>query len=113
MSREQLEAVFAQDGGASGTGGGEPLGDPELRPRFEALLGAGTKPFECVGEITECRAAVVLAARRADRAATPLLQELAAGITGRPDAPAEAEIAAMRRPVGASFVPAEYAFEDA
>jgi hypothetical protein len=113
MSREQLQAVFAQDGGASETGGREPLGDPELRPRFESLLGAGTKPFECVGEITECRAAVVLAARRADRAATPLLQELAAGITGRPDAPTEAEIAAMHRPVGASFVPAEYAFEDA
>ena len=113
MSKDQLEAVFAADGGASETGGAEPLGNPELRPKFEALLGAGTKPFECVGEITECRAAVVLAARRADRAATPLLQELAAEITGRPDAPAEAEIAAMRRPVGASFVPAEYSLEDA
>ena len=108
MSRTQLEAVFAADGG-----GGEPLADPALRPKFEALLGAGTKPFECVGEITECRAAVVLAARRGDRAATPLLQELAARVTGRPDAPAEAEIAAMRRPVGTSFVPAEYSFEDA
>ncbi|TVZ06066.1 endonuclease domain-containing protein [Trebonia kvetii] len=108
MSQDQLAAVFAADGGAS-----EPLGNPALRPKFEALLGAGTKPFECVGEITECRAAVVLAARRADRAATPLLQELAAEITGRPDAPTEAEIAAMRRPVGASFIPAEYSLEDA
>jgi hypothetical protein len=108
MSKDQLEAVFAQDGGR-----GEPLGDPELRPKFEALLGAGTKPFECVGEITECRAAVLLAARRADRAATPLLRELAAEITGRPDAPTDAEIDAMRRPVGASFVPPEYSLEDA
>ena len=108
MSKDQLAAVFAADGG-----GGEPLGNPELRPKFESLLGAGTKPFECVGEITECRAAVVLAARRADRAATPLLQELAAEITGRPDAPTESEIDAMRRPVGASFVPAEYSLEDA
>jgi hypothetical protein len=108
MSKGQLEAVFAQDGG-----GDEPLGKPELKPKFDALLGTGTKPFECVGEITECRAAVVLAARRADRAATPLLQELAAEITGRPDAPTEAEIEAMRHPVGSSFVPAEYSFEDA
>jgi len=108
MSKDQLEAVFAQDGG-----GDEPLGKPELKPKFDALLGAGTKPFECVGEITECRAAVILAARRADRAATPLLQELAAEITGRPDAPTEAEIEAMRRPVGSSFVPAEYSLEGA
>jgi hypothetical protein len=113
MSKDQLEAVFAAGSGAGETGGREPLGNPELRPKFEALLGAGTKPFECVGEITECRAAVVLAARRADRADTPLLQELAAGITGRPDAPTDAEIDAMRRPVGASFVPAEYSLEDA
>jgi UDP-N-acetyl-alpha-D-muramoyl-L-alanyl-L-glutamate epimerase len=113
MSQDQLTAVFAQDGGASETGAREPLGNPALRPKFEALLGAGSKPFECVGEITECRAAVVLAARRADRAATPLLQELAAEVSGRPDAPTEAEIAAMRRPVGTSFVPPEYSLEDA
>jgi hypothetical protein len=111
MSKDQLVAVFTAAG--DGGGAGEPLGNPELRPKFESLLGAGTKPFECVGEITECRAAVVLAARRADRAATPLLQELAAEITGRPDAPTEAEIDAMRRQVGASFVPPEYSLEDA
>jgi hypothetical protein len=110
MSKDQLEAVFRADGG-----GGEPLGDPSLKPKFETLLGAGTKPFECVGEVNECRAATVLAARRPDRAVrtghagTPLLQELAAEITGRPDAPTEAGIADMRRPVGTSFVPAAYA----
>jgi UDP-N-acetyl-alpha-D-muramoyl-L-alanyl-L-glutamate epimerase len=107
MSREQLEAVFRADGG-----GGEPLGNPGLRPKFETLLGSGTKPFECVGEVNECRAATVLAARRpdrTDRTGTPLLQELAAEIAGRPDAPTAAGIAAMRRPVGASFVPAAYA----
>jgi hypothetical protein len=107
MSREQLTAVFAQDGG-----GAEPLGKPELRAKFQTLLGAGTKPFECVGEVNECRAAVVLAAARADRADTPLLRELAAEITGRPDAPTAAEIEAMRHPVGSSFVPAGYAFEE-
>ena len=105
MSAEQLRAVFAREG--------EPLGQPELKAKFQALLGAGTKPFECVGEVNECRAAVVLAAGRADRADTALLQELAAEITRRPDAPGPAEIEAMMRPVGASFVPERYAFEDA
>ena len=52
----------------------------------------------------------MLAASRQDRADTTLLQELAAEVTGRPDAPAEAEIEAMRHPVGASFVPAGYSF---
>jgi hypothetical protein len=102
MSAEELRNVFAHEG--------EPLGKPELKPKFATLLGSGTKPFECVGEVNECRAAVVLAARRADRAGTTLLQELAAEITGRPDAPTAAEIEAMKRPVGPNFVPAAYAF---
>jgi hypothetical protein len=100
--------VFAADGG-----GGEPLGDPALRPKFETLLGSGTKPFECVGEVNECRAAVLLAAARPDRAQTPLLQRLAAEVAGRPDAPAAAETEAMRHPVGQSFVPAAYSLGDA
>jgi len=106
MSADALRAVFAADGG-----GTEPLGDPALAPKFRTLLGAGTKPFECVGEVSECRAAVLLAARRPDRADCALLRELAAEIAARPDAPADAEIAAMRRPVGENFVPAPYAFE--
>ena len=105
MPAGQLRAVFAADGG-----GGEPLGNAALKPRFETLLGSGTKPFECVGEVTECRAAVLLAAGRPDRADSPLLRELAAQVAGRPDAPAAAETEAMRHPVGESFVPAQYAF---
>jgi len=105
MPADALRAVFAADGG-----GGEPLGDPALAPKFGTLLGSGTKPFECVGEVSECRAATVLAAQRADRADCALLAELAAEVAGRPDAPADAEIAAMRRPVGGNFVPAGYAF---
>jgi UDP-N-acetyl-alpha-D-muramoyl-L-alanyl-L-glutamate epimerase len=107
MSAEQLRAVFAADGG-----GGEPLDNPELKPKFQALLGAGTKPFECVGEVNECRAAVMLAASRPDRAGAALLAELAAEVAGRPDAPSGAEVEAMRHPVGASFVPAVYSFCD-
>jgi hypothetical protein len=41
-----------------------------------------------------------------------LLKELAAEVTGRPDAPTAAEIEAMRHPVGASFIPASYSFEE-
>jgi hypothetical protein len=107
MSADALRSVFAADGG-----GAEPLTKPELAPKFRALLGAGTKPFECVGEVSECRAAVLLAAGRADRADFPLLQELAAEVAGRPDAPADAEIAAMRHPVGENFVPPVFAFEE-
>jgi UDP-N-acetyl-alpha-D-muramoyl-L-alanyl-L-glutamate epimerase len=106
MSADALRAVFAADGG-----GREPLSDPALAPKFRTLLGSGTKPFECVGEVNECRAAVLLAARRADRADCILLNELAAEVAARPDAPTDAEIAAMSRPVGESFVPASYALE--
>jgi UDP-N-acetyl-alpha-D-muramoyl-L-alanyl-L-glutamate epimerase len=103
LSKQQLEAVFAQEG--------EPLAKPELKPKFETLLGSGTKPFECVGEVNECRAAVVLAAARDDRKDTVLLQELAADVTARPDVPTTTEIEAMRHPVGVSFVPAHYSLE--
>ena len=87
---------------------GEPLGNSGLAGKFRSLLGASAKPFECVGEVTECRAAVLLAARRDDRKDSALLQELAAEVAGWPDAPAEAEAEAMLRPVGRNFVPAAY-----
>jgi hypothetical protein len=104
MSPGELAAVFGADGG-----GPEPLTRADLAPKFRTLLGAGTKPFECVGEVNECRAAVVLASSRTDRAGSPLLRELAAEITGRPDAPTPGEIEAMRRPVGENFIPRAYA----
>jgi hypothetical protein len=87
---------------------GEPLENPDLAPKFRALLGAGAKPFECVGEVNECRAAVLVAAGRPDRAGQPLLAALAAEVAGWPDAPAEPNIAAMLRPVGRNFIPAAY-----
>jgi hypothetical protein len=87
---------------------GEPLDDPALAARFRSLLGAGAKPFECVGEVTECRAAVLLAARRDDRVGSALLQELAAEVASWPDAPSDAETEAMLRPVGRNFIPDRY-----
>ncbi len=107
MPAGALRAVFAADGG-----GAEPLTDPALAPRFRTLLGSGTKPFECVGEVNECRAAVLLAARRQDRGDCALLRELAAEIAARPDAPTDDEVAAMRHPVGGNFIPAAYALAD-
>ena len=79
LPAEALRRIFAATG--------EPLDDPGLTPKFRSLLGAGAKPFECVGEVTECRAAVLLAARRDDRAGRGLLAELAAEVArlaGRP-----------------------------
>ena len=95
-----LNRIFKQSG--------EPLDDPELAPKFRALLGAGAKPFECVGEVSECRAAVLLAARRDDRAGCRLLQDLAAEVAGWPDAPSAEDAAAMLRPVGQNFIPNEF-----
>jgi UDP-N-acetyl-alpha-D-muramoyl-L-alanyl-L-glutamate epimerase len=93
---------------------GEPLEDPALAGKFRALLGAGAKPFECVGEVNECRAAVLLAARREDRAdgaggaGSAMLRELAVEVTGWPDAPAATDAAAMLTPVAANSIPPGY-----
>jgi len=100
MPAATLRQIFQQ--------AGEPLDDPALAGKFRALLGAGAKPFECVGEVNECRAAVLLAARRDDRAGTRLLQELAAEVASWPDAPSDADTAAMLAPVGEDFIPAGY-----
>ena len=85
----------------------EPLDDPGLAGKFWSLLGAGAKPFECVGEVNECRAAVLLAARRDDRSGG-LLQELAREVAGWPDAPSAGDAVAMLAPVGENFIPAGY-----
>jgi hypothetical protein len=87
---------------------GEPLDNPGLAGKFRALLGAGAKPFECVGEVSECRAAVLLAARRDDRAGHALLAELALEVGAWPDAPSAADAVAMLAPVGENFIPAGY-----
>ncbi len=69
MDARDLIAVF---------GGHEPLADPANEDRFHTLLGLdpAPRPFECVGDVDECRAAVLLAAGRDDRADSALLQRL-------------------------------------
>ena len=79
--------------------------------RFRTLLGtsAASKPFECVGEVSECRAAAVLAAARPDRADSKLLQALAGELAGLPGLiPA----AGLLEPLSEHFIPDAYAPDD-
>ncbi len=101
MDRADLEAVFA---------GNEPLQNPDNEERFRALLGLGTdaKPFECVGDIDECRAATVLAARREDRAGDELLARLRAEL----GVAAPADPTALLQPQGLHHIPDRYAPPD-
>ena len=96
-------------------GGREPLADPdphgELAGRFRTLLGTSpdSKPFECVGEVSECRAAAVLAAARPDRAGGKLLQALAGEVAGLPELTPAAD---LLRPLSEHFIPDAYAPDD-
>jgi hypothetical protein len=96
-------------------GGQEPLTDPDLAgslaDKFRALLGTlhDSKPFECVGEIGECRAAALLAAQRPDRVDDKLLQSLVAELADLTDLPTAAQ---LLRPIGDHFIPDAYATED-
>ncbi|HEX5946559.1 MAG TPA: hypothetical protein VFY82_09790 [Acidimicrobiales bacterium] len=103
MDATDLAAVFR---------GQEPLDDLDLLPRFESLVdtSGALKPWECVGEVNECRAAVALAVQRADRAITPVLRALAERLGDR--LPSPDDIAAMMVPVGEHFVPDAYATSD-
>jgi hypothetical protein len=102
----ELDAIFD---------GREPLRDPDpadsLAAKFRALLGTlpDSKPWECVGEVGECRAAVLLAAERPDRAGTGLLQQLAVEVAAQPDLQ---DAAQLLLPVGEHFIPDSYAPED-
>jgi len=98
----ELDSIF---------GGREPLADPDLAERFRTLLGtsAVSKPFECVGDVGECRAATQLAAVRPDRASTQLLQVLAGELSGLAGTPAPDT---LLQPMGEHFIPDAYATED-
>jgi hypothetical protein len=101
VSGDALRTIF------SGT---EPLGRSELRHRFETLLGLSpdARPFECVGDVDECRAAVYLAAARPDRQADAQLQSLRQALPMSPPADATGLLAAQ----GPHFIPDRYAPPD-
>lgn len=85
-------------------GGHEPLATPTLEPAFRSLLGvgAGPRPFECVGDVGECRAAAVMAAGRPDRSDCTMLHDLAKWAT---EAGAGRVGEALFEPQGPDFVP--------
>ena len=87
--------------------GSEPLDDPARAPAFERLLALSpdAKPWECVGDETECRVAVRLAAERADRRDNRLLARLVAATARFTDPDAEV----LLRPVPGHVVPERYA----
>jgi UDP-N-acetyl-alpha-D-muramoyl-L-alanyl-L-glutamate epimerase len=101
VARVELETIF---------GGREPLGRVDLADRFNVLVGLSPnpKPFECVGEVSECRAAAVLAAARGDRQHDQLLQRLAAALPSV----GPAEVTQLLSPRQPHHVPDEYAVED-
>jgi hypothetical protein len=95
-------------------GGREPLADEELAPVFRTLLGLSgdLKPWECVGDVAECRAAAVQAAGRGDRAHDKLLGLLADEVRAADPSLAGGADEAMARllaPLGSHAVPARYA----
>jgi hypothetical protein len=103
---EPLDGDDLTDADLASTEAGAGLAD-----KFRSLLGTSptSKPFECVGEVGECRAAALLAAQRPDRAGTKLLQVLAAELDGLPQLSTPAE---LLRPLGRHFIPDAYAPDD-
>jgi UDP-N-acetyl-alpha-D-muramoyl-L-alanyl-L-glutamate epimerase len=101
VSRVELESIF---------GGREPLAQAALFERFAILVGLSQdpKPFECVGEVGECRAAIALAAERGDRVDDEVLQRLAAQLP--PVGPAE--LAALLSAHEPHDIPDEFAAQD-
>lgn len=87
--------------------GREPLHDDTLTPVFDALVGLSddAKPFECVGDIDECRVATVLAARRHDRAGDAGLQSLATRVAAVIPGDATEHAATLLAPLGPHHVP--------
>lgn len=97
LAADELAAIF---------NGAEPLAEATMASSFEALLGLGeaAKPFECVGDLDECTAAVVLAANRDDRQYDDLLQALAVAVPPRSlDA-----LEALLQPAGPHGIPDAY-----
>lgn len=104
VAREDLERIFW---------GTEPLENPVNEDRFDALLGLGDdpRPFECVGDVDECRAAVLLAAERADRKGAGQLRRLrdeVAAIVGA----AQLDVPSLLAPRGPHHIPERYAPAD-
>jgi len=97
MDCSELAAVF---------GGHEPLADDALAERFRTLLGTSSspKPFDCVGDVPECRTALRLTAARPDRAGDALVSRLVAELPDDTTPTTD-----LLRLSGPHFIPDDYA----
>lgn len=97
-------------------GGREPLSDEANLETFRTLLDLSgrPKPFECVGDVEECRVAAVVAFDRPDRGeAAPVLLALLVELGGDRIAEARAAADRLQRPLGTpDNVPDAYAPAD-
>lgn len=103
MTADSLREVFD---------GNEPLDNPALLNEFRTLIGAtpDVKPWECVGDVDECRVAVRLAAARDDRRDSKILDALTGEVADTGDD--DDDITGLLRPVGHHFIPDRYAPAD-
>ncbi|MEX2586854.1 MAG: hypothetical protein WD602_02525 [Actinomycetota bacterium] len=99
MSSAELDSIFS---------GSEPLQNRDLIEQFSTLLGLSgrDKPFECVGDIEECRGALLLAADRPDRRDNRVVQRLI-GLLER--STVRSSVDSLLRPMGPNNVPEAYA----
>ena len=101
MDRDALADIF---------GAAEPLEQIDLMERFEALIGTGRnfKPFECVGDVDECRVAVKLASVRPDRTGNKILAALTEHL-GPWRGAGSSDSATFFRPIGTHNIPDDLA----
>jgi len=101
----ELRAVFRGD---------EPLENMDLIESFRTLVGlsGAIKPFECVGDVDECRVAALLASARDDRSGSPVLRELARDLDRLVPGDVHHHAERLRRPLGPHRIPEPYAPDD-
>lgn len=104
MSREDLVTVF---------NGNEPLANAELMPVFRTLIDVSgdVKPWECVGDVGECRTALVMASKRDDRATSTLIADLISEL-GPAAEKAAGDEQLLMAPMGPNHVPPSHAPQD-
>lgn len=92
--------------------GHEPLDNPDLIDAFRTLIGVtpDTKPFECVGDVSECRGAVLLAGSRPNRRGSPVLTTLWDELRSKALFDA-VNLEQLLSPAGEHFIPEPYAAE--
>jgi hypothetical protein len=92
----------------------EPLDNPALLEQFRTLTGLSgeIKPFECVGDVDECRIAALLASGRDDRHHSPILQALREELSPIVHGDAEDLAELLLRPLGPHRIPNRYAPQD-